>query len=185
MVKTALFLIIFLTSCSIKTIKLENGMTKVPADKHFFDKYYRERYTTKSFKKIDCNAIYIEAFHSVDIPYKKFFDSRIRNSFIHAIKFYNNGCLNLFNIDTSKIDTQLFNLNPKKNGYRGVSYIKNNESLIDIIVPINDVYSMGKKTYRVKINGDTLVLTDKKNHTRYLYLKKELSKQNLIYKPFW
>ncbi len=178
-------LIIFLTfSCNIEVIKLQDGITKVPKSKNFFKKEYREKYKIINLNNVKYNSIYIEKYY-MDMFTKEIFDSRKGyNSFLGAIKFYKNGTLNLFSIE-KKIDS-LPILNPQKRGYRGISYIKNNDTLIDIIVPISDTYKIGKKTYKAEIQGDSLILIDnKKRNSVRIYIENTMLEKNLNYKSDW
>ncbi len=58
---------------------------------------------------------------------------------------------------------------------------------MDIIAPINQGYILGKKKYRVRIQGDTLFLKRKADSDKdeYVYLRKELSPKNLNYEADW
>ena len=175
---------LLIISCGINTKTLEDGTTKVPKDSLYFNKGYRQKFNVINVKNVRYNSIYIEKYY-VNPYTKKRFDLRIGyNSFIGAIKFYENGTLNLFSVDKHKLkNLPLFN--PKKMGYRGISYIKNKDTLVDIIEPITDAYRMGKRTYQIEIKGDSLTLVNKKNNDMYIYKERKLLKKNTSYKSNW
>ncbi len=179
-----LIILLFLTSCSfsfIKTNELEDGMTDVPFNKDFFDKRYREKHEVINLNQVDFNAIYIESYSISD---NGIFDLRSgSNDFINGIKFYTNGCVSVFGIDKNKINDQRL-LNPIVHGFRGMSYVKKKDTLIDFYAPANSSYQFGKIKHKARVNGDTLFLTDRYDIID-VYLKKQLTEKNLGFEADW
>ena len=150
MVRFCLILCLFFVSCEvIKYKKLDDGITKIPLDKFFFDKNYRDKYKIVLSKMIDTNSVYVESFY-LDSKGKSSSSQNGCNSFINGLKFYGNGCLNNFIINKDSL-YNLPKLNPEKAGYRGISYIKGKDTLVEIIVPIDETYNLGKKKIFLKI----------------------------------
>lgn len=182
--KTIRFLIIllFLSSCNfIKTTKLLDGLTKIPLNKDFFDKKYSEKFEVINLKQVDFNSIYIA---SLSISDNGIYNLKSGgNPFIRGYKFYENGRINSFSLDKYHLDS-LKTFDPIIRGYRGITYIKKEDTLVDIYLPISDNYRFGKSKYKAKINSDTLFLIDQYDVT-YIYLKKELSKENQEFKANW
>ncbi|MDX6188493.1 hypothetical protein SGQ83_03950 [Flavobacterium sp. Fl-318] len=184
MVKFCLILGFFFVSCeTIKYKKLDDGISKIPVDKFFFHKNYRNKYEIALLKMIDINSVYIESFY-LD-PKDKFFNSQKGfNSFINGLKFYGNGCVSNFVINKDSL-FNLPKLDPLKRGSRGISFIKQKDTVIEIIVPIDETYNLGKKQYYLKVHADTLFLEDKQTSLRYIYLKHKLHGENTKFKADW
>jgi hypothetical protein len=167
----------------MKTKRLNNSYIQIPLDDSFFINNYKNLYKKENTSKIDYESIYIEAYA---IDYRgEMHDSRKNNSFIGALKFYQNNCINnfVFNRDSIK---KLPLLDPSKVGYRGVYYFKENKQIISLVVPITqNRKSYGVKDYEFTIKGDTLTLKQKKSFFKYVYLKQKLSKENLKFRADW
>ena len=166
MVRFCLIIGFLFISCeSIKNKMLQDGTTKVPIDKKFFDKKYRNKYEIVLSKMIDPNSVYVESFY-LDSNAKLFDSKKGHNSFIGVLKFYRNGCLNNFIVNKDSLHS-LPKLNPLIRGYRGICYKNERDTIIEIILPVDEVYNLGKKKYFLKTRQDTLVLTD--NQTLFIY----------------
>ena len=183
MVRLSIILFLFFTSCGVKSIKLKDGITRVPRDQFFFNENYRKKYSFNKLSEIDFNSIYVESYY-VSQKGKLYDSQKGDHSFINVVKFYDNRCVNFFSIEKNDINN-LPVLNPEERGNRGVLYNKNNETLADIVVPADDSYRLGKKTYVINVKGDTLFLFDKKSKSKYIYIRKQLSEKNLKYKANW
>ena len=81
------------------------------------------------------------------------------------------------------IEYSIIDLNPAVSGYRGICYKNKNDILMDLIVPVNEDYNLGKKKYYLKVQGDSLFLEDKQTSSKYIYLRVGLKYNN--YKPDW
>lgn len=184
MVRFCLILVLLFISCeTIRNKKLEDGISKVPSDEFFFDKKYRDKFEIVLLKKIDTNSVYIENFY-LDSRGELFSSKNGFNSFINGIKFYGNGCVSNFIFNKDSL-SNLPKLNPAKIGYRGISYVKRKDTIIEIIIPIDETYNLGKKQYYLKVYADTLFLEDKKTSSKYIYLRHKLSDNNTKYKTDW
>jgi hypothetical protein len=184
MIRFCLIVILFFVSCeAIKYRRLEDKITKIPSDKFFFDKNYRNKYAILSPSKIDTNAIYIENCY-VSSDGKIFSSKDGLNSFINGIKFYGNGCINSFSLDKNKLNN-IIDLNPSVSGYRGICYKSKNDTLVEIIVPIDENYNLGRKKYTMRMSKDTLFLENKEASSKYIYLKSKLEGNNIQYKSNW
>ncbi len=184
MVRFCSIMILFLVSCEgIKERKLDDGLTKIPNEKSFFDKNYRSKYDIVLLNEIDTNAVYIESFY-IDTEGKRYDLKTNSNSFINGLKFYGNGCLNNFIFNKDSLNN-LPNLDPAVRGYRGICYKNKKDTLIEIISPIDETYNLGKKKYAIKVQSDTLFLVDKKTASKYIYLKQRLKENTIWYKADW
>ncbi|MCD0467651.1 hypothetical protein [Flavobacterium sp. ENC] len=184
MVKFCLIIVLFFVSCeTIKSKKLDDGITKIPVDKLFFHKNYRYKYHVVLSKVIDTNSVYIESFY-LDSKGELFSTKKGFNSFLNGLKFYGNGCLNNFVINKDSL-LNLPELNPLRTGFRGISYIKKKDTVIEIIAPIDENYNLGKKQYYLKVRTDTLFLEEKQTSLKYIYVRHKLNDNNTKYKADW
>lgn len=184
MVKFCLILGLFFVSCeTIKSKKLDDEISKIPVDKFFFHKNYRDKYPVMLLKMIDTNSVYIESFY-LDSKGELLSTKKGFNSFLNGLKFYGNGCVNNFVINKDSL-VNLPELNPLRRGFRGISYIKNKDTVIEIIAPIDENYTLGKKQYYLKVRTDTLFLEEKQTSLKYIYLRHKLNDTNIKYKADW
>jgi hypothetical protein len=177
-----LFSLLLNYSCVLQTNKLkqlEYGI-KIPVDKQFF----RNKINVSSIENIDYNAIYIKAYY---VGYNnELFDSRDKkHNFIDGLRFYENGCVNSFILVNVGDFTDLLPLNPAVTGYRGVSYKSKNKQMFAMLVPVTEYRRYGIKKYEISLKGDSLFVYDKRFHSHYIYLKQELSEENLKFKADW
>lgn len=166
-------MVVLLISCAMKTVRLQDGRTKVPA----LSKVYKHRQTPDPivFARIDTNCLYWRV-------------SPVDNSLIVIYRFYSNGTLNCFaflaksSVDLSK------ELDPEYNGYRGIYYLKDDELKCDLFVPNSGLghKELGKEVSTFRIKGDTL-FEFRKASPEYpgIYLKGRLPEEVAHFQPSW
>ncbi|MHA3789519.1 hypothetical protein ACX0HA_15010 [Flavobacterium hauense] len=181
------FLVLVLAVCSIASIKyrlLSDGITKVPRDATFFDKQYRDKYNVSMPEGADTTALYVERYY-VGFGGEVFEQGKDREGqLLSVIKFYPNGCVNEFFIGNNQLE-QLPELDPEVRGYRGVSFVKKNERVLDMAVPINELYHLGIKSNKIEIKGDTLVVLNSRSNSEYIYIKYKNKQIQNKYKAVW
>lgn len=178
-------LFLFLSCVSIDTNVLNDGMTKVPSEKNFFDKYYKNKYQIIQIKEKYLNSIYIESFY-IDDEGRVFDVRQGSNSFIQGIMFYPNGCINSFSIDKNNLNN-ISTLNSETNGYRGIIFHREKDSVMHIVCPIDENYRIGIEKKYFKIKNDSLLISSQNNfYSNYhIYIKKELDKKNFSFNANW
>ncbi len=176
-----LFLLLFLSCGSLKTIELKDGVTDVPAEKDFFDTNYREKYKIKNIAGIDYNAIYMEEYY---INHKGKMIS-IKDYFVETgIRFYENGCVNQFDIYKG-LESDQIDLNPDITGGRGICYFLDNRYMMAMVTITGEYYKIGIYNPEIKLKGDTLFLLKKGSNYNRVLIKKPLSKKNQEYTANW
>ncbi len=182
-----LFLLLFVSCGSIKTKKLKNGITDVPTEKDFFDINYREKYNVENINSVDLNSIYVRIYTLTnENEYINFLGADYKHiSFVYALKFYENGCVNQFIISKNDIETDSFlSINPEIEGVRGVCYTQNNINKIAFVTKVSESGKMGIYNPIIELKGDSLFLSENK-YLKSVYIKKPLSKKNKKYTANW
>lgn len=184
MVRYFVFVSLFILSCkSFKYKILEDGSTKIPAESSYFDKNYRKIYSIKLPHGMESNSVFTEKFF-IDEKNRWYSVSNGMNSYISALKFYELGQVSLFNIQKDKpIDSS--NLDPNYTGYRGVSFISDGRETIEVIVPINQTYDLGKIRYYIELKNDTLSLRRKGFNQKMIYVRCFACETKSNYIPDW
>jgi hypothetical protein len=169
---------------------LNNGITKVPANKNYFKN--KQYFNESLLKVIDTAAIYEEkySYHSFEKDFTPINNNKwySTNNLVSIYRFYSNGCINLFFLRNG-YEIEKNDLNPEYNGYRGVYYIDNKENIeleLFTILGYGLTPLYGIDAIKLEIRGDTILM--KRLHTPTsitVYTKKELPKEYLIYKADW
>lgn len=184
-----LFFIICFYSCGIKTRLLDDKITDVPLDNKIFTN--KNLFLPEIFSVIDTNSLYKEEYGYLTTAdsfergdnIKEYQNTDFRGYY----KFYSNGLLNAFYFkDFNEIT--ISSINPNFKGKRGIVYNTNNEIKVDLftIVGYGFKRDYGILTSILQIKGDSIFEKQIRN-PKYVnvYVKKEIRKEYLIYKPNW
>ncbi|AUP79811.1 hypothetical protein [Flavivirga eckloniae] len=174
------FLIGSLMSCGVRTEHLKEGIIKVPKDKSYFARKFRNKHNVKTPNEVDSKSVYREIFF---IDNGRKYESNKFKYFL-LLRFYENGCVNEF-IVPSLEKLENIDLNPDSKGYRGVVYTKKDKCLVSFFVPVSQTYRYGLLNSIINIKGDTLFLKYKNEDYISVYIKDSLSDKNLKYKANW
>lgn len=181
------FLILMIAVCGMAAIKyrlLSDGITKVPKDAAFFDKEYRGKYKVSLPEGADTTALYAERYY-VDFEGKMFEKGKEREGELLGVyRFYPNGCVNEFIIANNELE-RMPSLDPEVRGYRGVSFVKKGERVLDMAVPINELRHLGVKSLKIEIKGDTLIVADSRARSKNIYIRIKNKQLQSGYKADW
>jgi len=164
----------------MKTYKLQNGITKVPAKSQVYKN--KAKFNMSLNALIDTNVVYEE----FDLNYKllRRLDNHPENSYYGAYKFYPNGYFNYFIIDRdASLNENSFN--PQYAGYRGVYYLKNVDIGYDLFSTVNQSGWLGKLTGVFFFRGDTLLVHGYQTKDTSIYIKRKLPGQLMNFNVDW
>jgi hypothetical protein len=185
MVKYQVFILAIIIGCApIKSKILKDGVTKVPSDPEFFNTHYRNKFKVSLANDIDTDAVYIERYY-VDNQGKLFEQAKTRDGeLLSILKFYQNGCVNKFFIKNNDLQN-LPLLDPTIMGYRGINFINKDQHMVDLVVPVNELYTLGIKSLKIKVSGDTIYVDNYKDRGKYIYIKYKTDETSKRYTPDW
>jgi hypothetical protein len=169
---------------------LNNGRTKVPANKNYFKN--KQYFNESLLKVIDTAAVYEEkySYRSFEKDFTSINNEKSyrTDGWTSIYKFYSNGCVNYFSFKNG-YEIEKNDLNPEYNGYRGIYYIDNKGNIkIDefVIVGYGFTTLYGMDAMKVEIRGDTILTKRLHAPTSIrVYTKKELPKEYFQYKSDW
>lgn len=181
------FLIVMIAVCGMAALKnrlLGDGITKVPKDAAFFDKQYRGKYNVNLPEGADTTALYVERYY-VGFRGELFEKGKEREGELLGVyRFYPNGCVNSFSIANNELD-RMPSLDPEVRGYRGVSFVKKGERVLDMAVPVNGLGHLGVRSLEIEINGDTLIVADSRARSKNIYLRVKNKQLQSGYRADW
>ncbi|AUP79809.1 hypothetical protein [Flavivirga eckloniae] len=169
-----------LMSCGVSTEHLKEGIKKIPVDKNYFARKFRNKYNVKIPNEVDSKSVYREVFLIENG--KKYESNKLRD--FSLLRFYENGCVNKFIITKSQ-DLERIDLNPDDRGYRGVVYTKKDKCLVSFFVPVSETYRYGLQKKIISVEGDTLFMKYKNEDFITVYVKDSISNKNLKYIANW
>jgi hypothetical protein len=181
--------ILFLASCGMRTVVLQDGITKVPAH----EKQYAARTAIPPSltAQMDTTVIY-EAFNTTvytgDRPVSVL--ARLNTShpdtWYAAYRFYSNGRFNLF-ILNREADTAMTaqDFNPARTGYRGIYYSRRNGLQGDLVVPVSGMGYFGTRTDKLEFRQDTLLVYSSSSEKPLIFLKRKLPAGYLKWTGTW
>ncbi len=181
-----LFLLLFVSCGSMETKVLLDGSTKIPLDDNFFNKNYRKNATVKLIEGVDYNSIYVGGYYRDHYEVlKSNFDNKDR-AYLNVLKFYENGCVNLFFFKKSDVlSDKIPQLNPENSGNRGVCYSNGGENKLAIFTIVSENLKRGIYSATIGVNGDSLFVKREDENFTAIYIKKQLPKKNKKYTANW
>tara|TARA_R110002049_G_scaffold31393_3_gene106367 strand:- start:23 stop:598 length:576 start_codon:yes stop_codon:yes gene_type:complete len=189
-VKIFIVLLLFpvFTSCffaidQVKNKTLPNRTSKIPQDDNYFKHKYHDQYVITHLNDIDTDAVYVKIGY-INPRGERHFDQPGETRYTSIYRFYENGNVNRFTVNTKEID-QDPELDPDQSGSRGVSFVKRRDTVIDMIGAIDQARSIGRIHLRVRLEQDTLFVRNRSESHTYLYLKRPLTEKNRKFKAEW
>lgn len=187
-----IFTVMFFTllvSCTVKTRYLNNNRTRVPLDNSVFS--HRPPYNFVLSSMIDTTAIYEEYSIDQDISERLNNQSLDRKKY-SVLKFYANGCFNLFSFNKGEKYPGLIEMDPEFSGLRGIYYYNNGQVFMELYTSVDEFQNMGSSKSILRISGDTLFQRlersrNKKPANLYtmVYVKRRLPEEYFKYRASW
>lgn len=179
--KLPLGMFVLLFAACMKTITLQNGITKVPVKADVYKN--KTKFDKSLLTLIDTKAIYEELDQRYNVLRR--LDTHVETSLYGAYRFYPDGRFNSFGVDrNAPLDANTFN--PEYSGYRGVYYLEKGQIRYDLFGPVNQLYWTGELNGTFKFSGDTLyVIRDVDKRYIGIYIKREFPQSYLDYKAEW
>lgn len=172
--------ILCICSCSIKTYKLQNGITKVPVSEIAY--INKAKFDSSLLAKVDISSLYEE--YDFETKKLKSQNKEVGRNIYLGYKFYPNGFLNVFAFRKDSLATPK-DFDPLYSGYRGVYYYENSKIRFELYAEIDDRQNIGKITGTLAFTADTMfVKRDDLLYSEY-YVKKKLPLQYLEFKTLW
>jgi hypothetical protein len=155
-----IFVQFLLVGCTIPTMLLQDGYTKVPLNNDVFD-LSLEGLSLIAPAFIDTMDVY-EAFdRKTRIPFRM--DNNPRG-YYEAIRFYSSGKFTLVVVPKNR-DLELKYFDPRFTGYRGICYEKAGEARFILYCPISESRKIGKCTGKISLQDGNLIFSyDNSNH---------------------
>lgn len=164
----------------MQTFLLSNQRTRVPSDSKVY--INKQKFDRNILTIIDTNVIY-EKFDSRNAILARD-DYREENNIYDVIRFYPNGCFNIFFINKTK-NLSKQNFDPNYTGYRGVYYNEGSKIKFDLFAEVDQQGHIGKLSGILEFNGDKLIL--KRDDLKYseIYIKNKIPNDYLKFNPEW
>ena len=182
-------LAIALPSCWVKVYTLSNGMTRVPVNPKVYKN--KSKFNTSILKMIDTTVIYEELNTEKNIL-ERFNECEYCPKRYVVLKFYSNGCYNIFAFWKNEPQLPVSELDPNYAGFRGIYYLENNKIKYDEFGAIDEWRHIGRIKGTFTISGDTLYekMDDRKGidatkYTTHIYVKRRLPPEYFIYRVDW
>lgn len=147
----AVLIILFFTTCRLKTFILQDNITKVPIDTSVYKN--KVKFDSTLLNVIETDIVYEE--YSTERNSLCRTDNHFDTEYFGVYRFYPNGCLNYFVLTRDDIiDTNTFN--PQVRGYRGLYYKEKGKIHFDLYAESNELGHIGRLTGTLTVSGDTL-----------------------------
>ncbi len=161
-----LLIISIATSC-LRVYMLGDNITKVPLN----EKVYMNscKFDPSVFKFLDTSVLY-ERYDMSHHRVMRLSKSLI-NEYYDIYRFYPNGHLNYFLLNSKKTNILLADLDPLHTGYRGVYFKKGEKMILEIFVCTSEIGLISKTREYINVKEDTLYIKRDGEQYERVYVK--------------